>query len=359
MTVGIGVIGTGRMGAIHIENITHHLPGARVVALGGTDRERLAKAAQECGAATLCTDPLALIHDPAVHAVLIATPPATHAEFTTASIAAGKPTFVEKPLGASGAAGGSVIRAEQAAGRRLVRLGFMRRYDRGYNELRNTVASGVLGAPLLMHCAHRLPAVPATFGSDMLVSEGLVHEIDVARWLTGEEIRVVRLYTAGPSRHAAPGVADPQFVVLETEGGLLVDVEISVNAGYAYEVRCEVVCEDGTAELVSPSSVTIRHSGQKSSPLTREWTERFAGAFRSELGAWVDDITDEAVTGPDAWDGYIADLVAAASLRSLHEGTEVVVELPPRPQLYSGETTSEPGRDGASPPVEARTTSSG
>lgn len=335
MTVGVGVIGTGRMGGIHLRNLSEHLPQGHVEAIGGTNRARLDEAADRCGAKRVYTDPFALILDPKVDAVLVASPASTHAAFVIAAIQANKSVFVEKPLSTSAASALQVAETENATGRRHVRLGFMRRYDPAHIELRETVINGSIGSPLMVHCAHRLPAVTAAFGSEMLITEGLTHEIDSARWLTGSEIRTVRVYTPGPSGRAVPGVDDPQFVVLETDEGQLIDVEVSVNAGYAYDIRCEVVCEDGTVELEDFSLTRVRRDNRSASPLSRGWAHRFHGAFREELRTWLDDVSSGTPTGPNAWDGYAAALVAEACVRSLRAGTEVAVPLPPRPALYA------------------------
>ncbi len=230
-----------------------------------------------------CTDALDLIHDHKVDAIVIASPADTHAEMTIAAILARKPVFVEKPLSTSSLDALRVVNAENAAACHRVRLGFMRRYDPAYLALKNVVATGLIGSPLMVHCAHRLMAVPPTFTSEMLITEGLTHEIDVARWLTSSEITAVHVYTPGPSGRAAPGVSDPQFVVLETGSGALIDVEISVNTGYSYDIRCEVVCEDGTFELADFSRIHIRHKQYASSPLVSSWADRFKDAYRAEL----------------------------------------------------------------------------
>ncbi len=335
MSIGIGVIGTGRMGSIRLDSITSHLADVRLAAISGADAHRTAAAAQRFGATNFYTDAFALIDDPAVHAVVISSPAATHAELAIAAVTARKPVFVEKPLSTSSGDALRVVNEEVTAGRRYIRLGFMRRYDPGYLELSNTVSSGVIGSPLMIHCAHRLAAVPQTFTSEMLITEGLTHEIDVARWLSGHEITSVRVHTPGPSGRAAPGVADPQFVVMETDGGALINVEVSVNAGYAYDIRCEVACEDGTAELGEFSTVRLRRGGHAAAPLAQNWMHRFSAAFRTELRSWIDDVVSGELTGPTAWDGYAAAAVADASVRSLHERVDVSVALAPQPDLYA------------------------
>ena len=105
-----------------------------------------------------------------------------------AAIAAGKPVFCEKPLATTQEACLRIIEAEVAFGRRLVQVGYMRRYDAAYRALKAVVDSGEIGAPLLMHCAHRNPSVPAHYTREMAITDTAVHEIDMVRWMFGEEI---------------------------------------------------------------------------------------------------------------------------------------------------------------------------
>ena len=166
-----------------------------------------------------------------------------------ACLEAGKPVLCEKPLAATAEASLRVLEAEAQGGRRLVSVGFMRRHDPGYVALKDALGRGEVGDPLMVHCAHRNAAVPAFFTSEMLITSSAIHEIDVARWLLGEEIVSATVHTPRSTSHAPAGLRDPQFVVLESEGGVLIDVEVYVNAVRGYEIRCEVVGESGSLLL--------------------------------------------------------------------------------------------------------------
>jgi hypothetical protein len=123
-----------------------------------------------------------------VDAVVVTSWGPTHAEYVLASIAAGKNVFCEKPLAESSEACLQILDAETGAGRRLVQVGYMRRYDAAYRALKQVVDSGSIGAPLLMHCAHRNPSQPGHFTPSMSITDSGVHDIDTARWMFGEEI---------------------------------------------------------------------------------------------------------------------------------------------------------------------------
>ena len=311
MTLQVGVIGAGLMGTTHVRVLATAVPTADVVAISDAVAERGEQLAREAGVDRVTTDALELIHDPAVEAVVIASTADTHEPFVLACFEAGKPVLCEKPLAATPAAARRVLEAEAALGRRLVQVGFMRRFDPAYAALKRELDEGRLGGPLLLHCAHRNASVPPTYTSDMLVTSSLTHEIDVIRWLTGEEIATVTL-RAPRSSSRANGLRDPQLAILETEGGVLVDVEVFANAGYGYDIRCEVVGEDGTLAL--PLSVA---SG---------FEERFEDAYRHELLAWVRALADGTeAPGATAADGYAAAAVCEAGVRSLQEGRSIPV----------------------------------
>ena len=176
----------------------------------------------------------------------------------------------------------------------------------------------------MIHCAHRNASVPPTYTTDMLITNSVVHEIDASRWLLGEEIVGATVHTPRSTSQAANGLKDPQLVLLESEGGVLIDVEIFVNAGYGYDIRCELVGESGTVSLAD-------HGGTQIAP---DFRERFAAAYARELDAWVRAVDGGPKFGPSAWDGYAANAVADACLESQATGRRAEVRLERRPELY-------------------------
>jgi myo-inositol 2-dehydrogenase/D-chiro-inositol 1-dehydrogenase len=310
MTVRVGIIGTGVMGADHARTLRDAVPEATVEAVSDADASRAASVGVR-----VVHDPHALIKDPDIDAVLIASSDATHEEFAVACLAAGKPALCEKPLASDVAGCRRIVAAEAELGRRLISVGFMRRYDPGYVALKRSLDAGDLGAPLLLHCVHRNVSAPDWFAADMVITNSAGHEIDITRWLFGDEIAAVTVYR--PGRSAA--LADPVLLVFETVSGVVVDTEVFVNAGYGYDVRCELVGERGPATA--------------SGPVTADWRDRFADAYRLELTDWVDGVRAGEARGASAWDGYVASSVARAGVTELTTG-RAAVELPGKPALY-------------------------
>jgi myo-inositol 2-dehydrogenase/D-chiro-inositol 1-dehydrogenase len=334
MTLDVGVVGTGVMGQDHVQRLATSVPHAKVVAVSDVNVEQ-AKRVGERVAARVYSDGHDLIGDEQVQAVLIASPGPTHEEFTLACIAAGKPVLCEKPLAPTIDACVRVLEAEAALPRRLVQVGFMRRYDDGFRALKERLDDGQVGPALLLHCRHRNAISPPGFTSDMMITDSVVHDIDVTRWLLGQEVVAARVFTPRRSSRAPDGLQDPQLVLLETAEGVLVDVESFVNCQFGYDIRYELVGETGTLSLGEEPGVQIRQQGQHRGPIPADWRERFGAAYQRELQVWVTGALEGRITGPSAWDGYATTAVAESAVQSLTDGRRVSVELVERPALYA------------------------
>jgi myo-inositol 2-dehydrogenase / D-chiro-inositol 1-dehydrogenase len=344
MPVRVGVIGAGLMGSTHVRLLGAFVSGAEVAAVSDALPGQAERVAAELAVPVVHADAGELIRDAGVDAVVVASPAGTHAGFVHACLQAGKPVLCEKPLAPTAAACREVVEAEVAGGRRLVQVGFMRRYDPSYADLKLRLDAGVAGPPVLVRCVHRNASVNDGYTSEMLITESVVHEVDVVRWLLGEELVRVTVHAPRPTGLAAAGVRDPQLVVLETESGVLVDVEIFVNARYGYDIRCEVVGETGTLSLATPVTVQIRRDGKNVFDIPGRYQERFGAAYAEELRAWVASVAEGRPGGPSAWDGYAASAVCEAGVAALNGGAAVEVALGARPDLYepSGELIGQP-----------------
>jgi len=336
MTVRVGVIGVGMIGQDHIRRITQVLTGGTVVAVNDVDQARAGQVAAGLPNAAVHATASDLIADGNVDAVLVASWGPAHEEQVVAAIEAGKPVFCEKPLAPSQDACLRIIDAELAAGRLYVQVGFMRRYDSGYLAMKAAVDDGSIGAPLLMHCAHRNPSVPLYgFTTEMIISDSSVHEIDLVRWLFGEEIVSAAVLKPRRTSLAAEDLQDPLILLLEMANGVLVDDELFVSARYGYDVRGEVVCETGTVALADIGEVTVRANNVHRSRVPVDWRDRFIRAYDAELQNWLTAVAAGTSTGPSAWDGFAAAAVTDAALQALRTGQRTPVVMPDRPDLYA------------------------
>ncbi|MHB9848656.1 Gfo/Idh/MocA family protein [Streptomyces krungchingensis] len=333
--LGVAVLGAGHMGADHIRRIDQLVSGARVAAVADPETDRAKDAVAGIENVSVHAEAVAALDAPGVQAVLIASPGPAHEDALLAAFARGLPVLCEKPMVPESTGALRVVEAEARLGRRLAQIGFMRRYDAEYLRLKSLLDSGRLGRPLMLHCTHRNVSSPPHFTSAMLVNSSVSHEIDAARWLLDQELTAVTVLRPRPSSHAPEGLQDPQFVLFETADGAVVDVEVFVNCGFGYQVRCEAVCESGSARIGDEHTMVVTRAGGAHEEVAQDYLVRFADAYDREVQAWVDATRQGRVTGPSAWDGYAASAVAEAGVRALEEGGRVTVELAPRPDLYA------------------------
>lgn len=261
-----------------------------------------------------------------IDAIVIASPDATHAALTRACVEAGKPVLCEKPLASSAADALDVVQAEVALGRRLIQVGYMRRFDPGYQEIKRVKDTGQLGGPVLLHNVHRNVRAPEWFNGSMAITNSFVHEIDVSRWLLGSEMVSAHV-------EAGPG-GEPLMITMKTDKDEIVSTEVFVNAGYGYHVHVELVGRQGTVSL-APASLTLLNrdkAGGHSYPDT--WVPRFEEAYRRQMADWVGAVKTGASVGASAWDGYVASAIAEQVAEALAGNGVAPLRYGPRPSLY-------------------------
>jgi myo-inositol 2-dehydrogenase/D-chiro-inositol 1-dehydrogenase len=334
VTIRVGVIGTGGIGTDHANKLAHQIAGSTVSAVTDINRARAQQVATEVGGARVYDDGLALIASDEVDAVLITSIGETHAEYTLASIAAGKPVLCEKPLAPTTAECEQILEAEIRYGRRLVVVGYMRRYDPGYQQVKASLETGAIGVPLVLHNVHRNPTVPESYTSFMTMTDSMIHEVDTTRWLLGEEITAVQVIAPRRTPRAFPHLQDPQFAVFTTESGILSTVEFFANCQYGYDVRCELVGSEGTASLLNPVVAGQLTNGADVSPVPPSWRVRFGAAYTAELQAWISGIHRGDTVGPSAWEGYAATRVVEAGVAAVSSAERVAIDYLEKPALY-------------------------
>lgn len=332
MTVRVGLIGAGIMGADHARILSTEIPGVSLQYVCDADSARAKNVADAWGAAHATTDPLAVIADKSVDAVLIASPDLTHAPLSRACVEARKPVLCEKPLSQDSKECLDVIAAEVKGGKRLVQVGFMRRFDPAYVEMKAAFSKGIVGPALMFHCFHRNVSAPSNFTGQMAITNSAPHEFDIARFMLDTDFAEISVFR--PTFEDLTKVGAPVFMVLKTVTGQLVNVEINNNAAYGYDVRGELVGEKGSVFLRSPIHSEILVNLQMITIYPEDWRPRFAEAYRRQNSAWLKSIETGQPVGASAWDGYAATLVAEAGVESLSEGKPVKLSLAAKPGLY-------------------------
>jgi myo-inositol 2-dehydrogenase/D-chiro-inositol 1-dehydrogenase len=335
--ISIGVIGAGGMGSRHVLNLQRQVKGARVTAIYDLDQARAEQVAAECGSARTFQDPLQLIQDAGVDAVVIASPDPTHAEFVHECLRNHKPVLCEKPLATSAEEALKIIEAEQSLGRRLISVGFMRRFDPQHVAVRQVVTVGEIGRPILFKGVHRNPMIPSHLPGEFIVTNSAIHDIDSTRWLLEQEITEV--YVRGVRTHASfsDETQDMLLIHMTLSGECLATAEVSVAVEYGYEVSAEIVGERGTALTLQPDGALVRSREMRSMAVPSSHLVRFQNAYIPELTDWVHAVqTGQIFSGANAWDGYMSLLVTDACVRSLQRGIPIPVPTPEKPALYQG-----------------------
>ncbi|HXZ16316.1 MAG TPA: Gfo/Idh/MocA family oxidoreductase [Roseiarcus sp.] len=323
MSAGVGVIGTGVMGSEHAR-LLRETPGAHLAGVFDADE---ARARAVAAGAFVFSEPRSLIESDRIEAVIIASPDATHAELTLACLAAGKPVLCEKPLASSAADALRVVEAEVALNRRLIQVGYMRRFDPGYRAMKRTKDEGGVGAIVLLHNVHRNARAPEWFTGAMAVTNSFVHEIDISRWLTGSEM---------VSAHVLAGSGgDPLMIAMRTDRDEIVSTEVFMNAAYGYHVHAELVGRSGTVALAPPSPILRNRDGIGGIAYPENWVPRFADAYRRELSEWIGAVKSGHPIGASAWDGYVASAIAEEVAAALAESRVATLKYPQRPSLYA------------------------
>lgn len=331
----IAVVGAGLMGSDHILRISNRIVGAHVSAVVEPDETRANSALVNAPFATGYPTIEAALEAKAMDAVLIATPGQFHEPVLIPVLEAGLPILCEKPLTPDTESALRIVKAEVASGKQLVQVGFMRRFDAGYIQLRDLIASGEQGELLGLHCAHRNPAVPDSYYNDMLIFDSVVHEIDAVRFLADSPISAIEVKHFKRNSLSPNHLNEPILALLETQSGVLATVEMNVSVQFGYQVRTEAVFQKGIAEIGRTSGMVTHFDAKISTAEHTSFKTRFAGAYDAQIQRWVNAAKVGKIDGPSAWDGYLAAAAVDAGLEALRSNKRVEVSYGAKPTFYS------------------------
>ncbi|PFG29727.1 Gfo/Idh/MocA family protein [Paramicrobacterium agarici] len=334
--IRVAVVGAGMMGADHISRLTNRVAGAHVSAIVEPDAGRADAALEHApGARAFASIEEAIAAD-AVDAVLIATPGQFHEPVILPALDAKLPMLCEKPLTQEPESSRRVLEAEQKLDRPHIQVGFMRRFDREYGQLRDLVTSKDAGELVMLRCVHRNPSVPDAYHQDMLITDSVVHEFDVAPWLAGSDVKSVEVKYPRRNSLAPERLKEPILVIIELENGVLVDVEMNVSIQFGYQVATEAVFEKGTARIGQPNGLQRWQDERIFQKEHASFTTRFADAYDNEVQRWVDAVRrGDLIDGPNAWDGYKVALACEAGVTALNSGGIVEIPHEERPAFYA------------------------
>ncbi len=307
--IHIAIIGAGRIGRVHAENLATRIPGANLVAVSDVIMSAAVKLSKDYRVPAVYQDYRRIMEDPAIEAVVICSSTDTHAQMIEAAAAAGKHIFCEKPIALDLEQIDRALAAVERAGVRL-QVGFQRRFDPSFQRARAVIAAGQIGAPHILRITSRDPQPPPL--EYVRVCGGLfldmtIHDFDMARFLMGSEVEEV--YAAcGVMVDPAIGEAgdvDTAVVLLRFENGALGTIDNSRRAVYGYDQRVEVFGSQGmvTVSNRAPDAAVISDAHGIHEPLPQFFfVERYADAYVAEMQAFIACIqkdTPPPVTGRD------------------------------------------------------------
>jgi myo-inositol 2-dehydrogenase/D-chiro-inositol 1-dehydrogenase len=319
------------MGRFHLDIFRSLAPWVQVNALADTYRPFVEQAGALMPDAATFDGPIECLDSREFDAAVVATADATHYDIVRACIDRTIPVLCEKPLTTSPQHSLSLVRAEQEYGSRLIQVGFMRRQDAGYRQMKRALAGSQAGSPMLVQHRSHNPSRAIDFDATQLISSTASHDIDLFRWFTGEEVAEVSCAV----KHSPDGEAVTVLLSLRSTTGILGLSEIGRGPGLQYDVGCEIVASAGSISLGSPSTLTRDTADGAATFLPGDWIERFEDAYRAQAVDWVASLARNTPTGPSAYDGYANNAVTHAAQQALETGQTTTVDQVPPGSLHT------------------------
>jgi predicted dehydrogenase len=327
LPIGIGLAGAGGIGHVHAANLAMGVPGAQLVRVADSSTSALQRIGSLWGVP--CSRAYKdLLDDPAVAAVVIATPPDSHSEMIQLAAAAGKHVFCEKPLALEIESGETAVSATKRAGV-VLQVGFHRRFDPDFVRAKSRIARGELGQIYGFFDSMRdmgPPPAEARGPHQTLLHDAACHDLDAARWLVGE---IDEITTFGANLSSEPlraiGQVDHAVTVLRFENGSLGVIDNTLASGYGFDCKCEITGSEGTVRIDNPylSNVEWLTRGTSGFERTRTFLDRFERAYPRELESFVDAVHRGAGVAVSGEDGLAAVVLATAAQRSLETNQSV------------------------------------
>jgi len=328
--VNVGVIGAGRIGKLHAENLAYRIPEANVVAIADIFVEAAEKCAADLGIPSAVKDHRAIMENGEIEAVVICSSTDTHSQFIEEAAAAGKHIFCEKPIDFDL---GRIDRALEAVDRAGVKLqiGFNRRFDPSFKRVRDMVAEGEVGAPHIVHIMSRDPAPPPV--EYIKVSGGIfldmtIHDFDMARYLIGDEVEEV--YATGgvmiDPQIGEAGDIDTALVTLRYANGAVGSIDNSRQAVYGYDQRVEVFGSKGgvvVSNLTPDNAIYSNAGGVHAAKPLYFFIERYTEAYIAEMKEFIACILEDKSPSVTGIDGRIPVVMGLAAWKSYRENRPV------------------------------------
>ena len=328
--VNVGVIGAGRIGRLHAQNLTSRIPNAHVLSIADINREAAELVAKENRIPNVFEDYKCILNDMRIDAVAICSSTNTHAQMISESALAGKHIFCEKPIDLDLQRLDAALAKVESAGVKL-QVGFHRRFDPNFAKVRRLVKDGSLGNPYVLRITSRDPqpsSIEYIKVSGGLFLDMMIHDFDVARFITGDEIE--ELYARGCVNVDAEignvGDIDTAVVLLKFKSGILGTIDCCRKSGYGYDQRVELFGSRGMARIENetPNRTSITNGSCVQDELPQFFfIERYHEAYVREMEEFIGCIVDDRSPSVSGIDGRIPVLLGKAAKESLAENRPI------------------------------------
>jgi len=330
--LNVGLVGLGRLGRAYAKYLAAHLDSARLVGVADVDAGAVDAVARAFDVPLAVTDPAALIDDPSVDAVVIASPTSTHGDITRIAAHAGKPTFCEKPPAIDLASAVAMQQVVADSGI-FFQLGFMRRFDPGYAAAKARLESGDMGDAVVFRSSSRDQSRPSVEYANPAMSGGMIidmgiHDFDLARWFMGD---VATVQTMGGvlvyPELGEVGDIDNAVVTMTFRNGRLGVIDLTRHGVYGYDIVTELLCTKGTLRVgyQQETPLLVMTKGAITTDTVPGFLERFRHAYVAQLENFVDNVLDDREPPITAADGTEALRVAVAATKARERGQRVDV----------------------------------
>lgn len=329
MEMTVGIIGAGRIGKIHVENV-RKLRNVKVKSVSDVQVSHLQDWAKETGIEHLTTDYRELLADPSISVIFICSPTNTHADLIREAAEAGKHIFCEKPVSFTIEETEAALAAVKRAGVKL-QVGFNRRFDANFQKVRELVSEGKVGTPNILRITSRDPEPPnAAYirTSGGLFMDMTIHDFDMARYIMGSEVVEVHAHGAvlvDPAIGEA-GDIDTAIVSLKFANGALGVIENSRRAAYGYDQRLEIFGDKGAAQAENVRANTVELATEDYVTTEKPlyfFLERYTQAYVEEVIQFIQAIENDEPVSCSGFDGLQAERIAKAARTSLETGVPV------------------------------------
>jgi myo-inositol 2-dehydrogenase/D-chiro-inositol 1-dehydrogenase len=331
----IGIIGLGSMGLYHANNILK-CKNANIVAVSDINKNGYETLINKgLKNINFFTDPFMLIEDISVDAVLIASPDSSHYELLKGCLANKKLVFCEKPIALDSKKALDIVNQEIQLNKKYIALGFNRRFDKNFLQIKHVLDNMHLGDSLLYKGLHRNDKAFYEANSAFILNNSAGHDVDISSFLLNSRPKEISVVGIKSNHLLNEDCADLLLLNIIMQNNKMANIEVFVNARYGYEVMAQVVCQQGVVDYSNNNNISIKTNNKYSEGLTSDYRKYFEQSYIDEMENWIAYLNHDCeLQMASAFDGYSALKTTEVAAKALVSHKFEQVELINTPGLY-------------------------